>query len=68
MISSTQTVVLRKLTASEGMVITDIETETMRATEVWLGKDDSESDYKEIPEGTPLPEIKNEIEKNESEV
>ena len=64
MISSTQTVVLRKLTASEGMVITDIETETMRATEVWLGKDDSESNYKEIPEDTPLPEIEN----NESEV
>lgn len=62
MISSTQTVVLRKLTASEGMVITDIETETMRATEVWLGKDDSESNYKEIPEGTPLPEINSESE------
>lgn len=64
MISSTQTVVLRKLTASEGMVITDIETETMRATEVWLGKDDSEENYREIPEDTPLPEIEN----NESEV
>lgn len=29
---------------------------------------ESEEKYKEIPEGTPLPEIKNEIEKNESEV
>lgn len=68
MISSTQTVILRKLTASEGTVITDVETETMRATEVWLGKGDSEENYKEIPKGTPLPEIKNEIEKNEGEV
>ena len=66
MISSTQTVILRKLTASEGMVITDLETETMRATEVWLGKGDSEENYKEIPEGTPLPEIENR--KNEGEV
>lgn len=65
MISSTQTVILRKLTASEGMMITDLETETMRAAEVWLGKGDSEENYKEISEGTPLPEIKNEIEKNE---
>ena len=55
MISSTQTVILRKFTASEGMVITDIETETMRATEVWLGKGDSEENYREIPEDTPLP-------------
>ena len=62
MISSTQTVILRKLTASDGMVITDIETETMRATEVWLGKGDSEENYKEIPESTPLPEINSENE------
>ena len=62
MISSTQTVILRKLTASEGMVITDTETETMRATEVWLGKSDSEGNYKEIPEDTPLPEINSESE------
>ena len=62
MISSTQTVILRKLTASEGMVITDIETETMRAREVWLGKSDSEENYKEIPEDTPLPEINSESE------
>lgn len=61
---STETVILRKLTASEGMVITDVETETMRAKEIWLGKGDSESNYKEIPEGTPLPETEN----NESEV
>ena len=64
MTTSAKTVVLRKLTASEGMVITDLETETMRAAEVWLGKGDSEENYKEIPEGTPLPETEN----NESEV
>ena len=62
MITSTETVILRKLTASEGMVITDLETETMRAAEVWLGKGDSEENYKEIPKGTPLPEINSESE------
>lgn len=62
MISSTQTVILRKLVASEGMVITDLETETMRATEVWLGKGDSEENYREIPEDTPLPKINSESE------
>ncbi len=51
------TVILRKLTASEGMVITDKETKTMRATEIYLGKEDSEENYIEIPEDTPLPEI-----------
>lgn len=50
------------------MVITDLETETMRAILLWLGKGDSEENYKEIPKGTPLPEIKNKIEKNEGEV
>lgn len=61
MISSTQTVILRKLTASDGMAITDLETETMRAAEVWLGKGDSEENYKEIPKGTPLPENEGEV-------
>ncbi len=51
------TVILRKLTASKGMVITDKATETMRATEIYLGKEDSEDNYIEIPEDTPLPEI-----------
>ncbi len=51
------TVILRKLIASEGMTITDKATETMRATEVYLGKEDSEDNYIEIPEDTPLPEI-----------
>ena len=41
------------------MVITDVETETMRVTEVWLGKSGSEENYKEIPKGTPLPNTEN---------
>ena len=56
MTTSTETVTLRKLVASEGMVITDIATETMRAKVVYLGKEDSEDNYKEIDENTPLPE------------
>ncbi len=51
------TVILRKLTASKGMVITDKATETMRATEIYLGKEDSEDNYIEIPEDTPLPDF-----------
>ena len=47
---------LRKLTASEGMVYTDLKTETMRAKFLFLGIGDSEENYKEIPEDTPLPE------------
>ena len=57
MTATTQTVVLRKLTASDGMVITDTATETMRAKTVYLGKEDSEENYKEIDENTPLPEL-----------
>lgn len=56
MTATTQTVILRKLTASYGMVITDVATETMRAKSVYLGKEDSEDNYKEIDENTPLPE------------
>ena len=52
----TQTVQLRKLTASEGMVITDKETHTLRSTEVYLAKEDAETDFVEIDENTPLPE------------
>lgn len=57
MTTETTTVTLRKLTASEGMVITDVETETMRAPFVYLGKEDSPENYKEIDENTPLPEV-----------
>lgn len=56
MTAETSIVTIRKLVASDGMVITDIETETMRAKVVYLGKEDSEANYKEIDENTPLPE------------
>lgn len=52
----TQTVQLRRLTASEGMVITDKETQTMRAKEIYLGKNEDENNFIEIDENTPLPE------------
>ena len=57
MTTETTAVLIRKLIASDGMVITDIETETMRSKIVYLGKEDSEENYKEIDENTPLPEI-----------
>lgn len=56
MTQSTETVTLRKLTAGDGMVITDKGTETMRAKVIYLAKDDSEDNYIEIDENTPLPE------------
>lgn len=56
MTTSTQTVILRKLTANEGMAITDKATQTMRAEFVFLGKEDTEENYIEIPADTPLPE------------
>ena len=56
MTETSQTVILRKLEASAGMVITDKETETMRAKTVYLGVGDSPDNYKEIDENTPLPE------------
>ena len=44
------------LTPDEGMVITDVATDTMRSTEVYLGKEDSADNYKDIPADTPLPD------------
>ena len=49
-------VVLRKLIASEGMVLTDVETERLRSKEIYLGAGDDSANYKEIDENTPLPE------------
>lgn len=47
----------RHCIADEGMDITDIETEELRTKEVYLGKEAVFEDYfKEIPEGTPVPE------------
>ncbi len=50
------TVNLRKLTADEGMVITDKETQTMRVKEIYLAKGERKDSFIEIDENTPLPE------------
>lgn len=51
-----------KLLPDEGMVLTDVSTETMRAEEIYLGKTDSADNYKDIPIDTPIPEPKTETE------
>ena len=51
-----------KLLPDEGMILTDVSTETMRAEEIYLGKTDSANAYKDIPIDTPIPEPKTEIE------
>lgn len=38
-----------KLLPDEGMILTDIATETMRAKKIYLGKTDSADNYKDIP-------------------
>lgn len=51
----TETINILKLIPSKNnLVITDKETETLRAKTVYLGKDDDKSNYMEIPEDTPL--------------
>lgn len=37
-------------------VITDVDTETMRAQRLYLGKNDSVENYREIDKDTPLPD------------
>lgn len=37
-------------------VITDVDTETMRAQQIYLGKNDSVENYQEIDKDTPLPD------------
>lgn len=64
---NTKTVTLRELKAGEGMVLTDVATETTRAKLILLGKDEDEHNYKEIDENTPLPEIEQVTEDKESE-
>lgn len=49
-------VVLKELRPSEGMILTDKETETMRAEVIYLGKEDSEDNYKEIETDIPIEE------------
>lgn len=56
MTTETKTVNLRRLTADEGMVITDRQTRTLRVKEIYLGKDESQDNFVEISEDTPLPE------------
>lgn len=51
-----------KLLPDEGMILTDVSTETMRAEEIYLGKTDSADNYKDIPIDTPIPEPKTETE------
>lgn len=47
----------RHCLADDGFDITDIETEMIRTKEVYLGKEARfENYFKEIPEGTPIPE------------
>lgn len=53
----TETISLKKLIASDGMLITDADTQTMRAKTIYLGNDDNPDNYVEIPEDTPLPNI-----------
>lgn len=47
---------LRSLCADdENNVITDIESETLRAEQLYLGISDSVDNYKEIDKNTPIP-------------
>lgn len=41
---------------TDNFVVTDIETESMRAEFIYLGKGDSIDNYKPIDRNTPLPE------------
>ena len=49
-------VILKELRPSQGMILTDKETETMRAEVIYLGKEDSENNYKEIEINIPIEE------------
>lgn len=50
------TSIIRKISANNGMVLTDTATKTLRANMIYLGIADEESNYEEIPENTPLPD------------
>lgn len=45
---------IRELIPSEGMVLTDKLTETIRAEILYLGKEDNPDNYKEIDKDTPI--------------
>jgi hypothetical protein len=51
-----------KLLPDDGMILTDVATETMRAEEIDLGKSDSSDNYKDIPKDTPIPEPPSDVE------
>ena len=51
-----------KLLPDNGMVLTNVATETMRAEEIDLGKNDSADNYKDISEDTPIPEPTSDVE------
>ena len=51
-----------KVLPDDGMVLTDVATETMRTEEIDLGKSDSAENYKDIPKDTPIPEPTSTIE------
>ena len=55
---------IRELIPSDGMVLTDKLTETMRAEILYLGKEDSPENYKEIETDIPLEEEGVEYEKD----
>lgn len=50
------TSIIRKISANNGMVLTDTATKTLRSYMIYLGIADEESNYEEIPENTPLPD------------
>ena len=46
-----------KLLPDDGMILTDVATETMRAEEIDLGKSDSAENYKDIPIPEPTGDL-----------
>ena len=46
-----------KLLPDDGMALTDVATETMRAEEIDLGKSDSAENYKDIPIPEPTGDL-----------
>lgn len=46
-----------KLLPDDGMILTDVATETMRAEEIDLGKSDSADNYKDIPIPEPTDDV-----------
>lgn len=50
---NTKTVTLRELIADDGMVITDKDTQNVRAKKIYLGKNERRDNYIEIDEDTP---------------